>query len=982
MTTIDGRVTELVLAENRLKGEIPSEIGALSEMTLFVLWNNELTGTIPPEIGGLSSLREMYIGVNQLSGELPREIGQLSKLEVLSMSENSLTGSIPSEIGQLTNLRQLLLDFNDIAGNLPPAIGKFTNLTLLNLWGNQLSGPLPPEVGDLVSLKELNVASNNFTGKLPNEFAELQDLEIFYGVDNRFSGELPRGLSNLNKLRILSLWGNNLTGNIPAELGQLSKLEELSIFSNRFEGGIPAELAEIPNLRELSVGDNNLSGCVVDQLKDVQENDLDVIGLVSCGERESLVAIFNSTDGENWRDNTKWLTDAPLSEWFGVTMDYRQRVVGLDLSSNRLTGTLTPEIENLTDLRHLVVFDNELSGEIPAEVGDLPSLSRIFVTGNSFEGCIPDQLANIPSNDFSALGLPYCTTEGPAETDTGESIQLVVFSNSPWRMNMAWMTNLEAVTGYEVLRDGEIVASLEPDQNTFAETGLDPDTAYVYEIRSQLADGSAMSAQSTVATLAHSPVMVDATDIETDGFDLPIWDEWNSEATVYRIVISDDDFETTVDSGWGTSRCVTFSGLNQDASYSVGLHTRNQDGVETLPVVTRKYNQVPGEITSFRTQPRRGNEDPWSRDRLNDIANIYFLPDHVREWLLSDVYVEGLRNNPSLGRVITHIEVGYPIGPVTLMHEMMHAWWEHWSEFEQECDRLNIYAFRREVAKFMVEFRDYDDRRLTNPWEDWRPFYAYIAGITRDYMNDDGEDIWDLFEKGAVEQLYDVIFHELETEIPKTVKGNLLLVPPPLRGYFTGFLAKGDDTTWREEIRWYTRLPEGERRLWDIMYGYHAILYHSPHLASSENARRTSISPQLLTILKNADRRQLVDFVNTLADVACEVDCMQLWEGEYAYWDDDVINHLERFRLYSEELDQDIGVELGDDNLAAVIEGLQLVSSDLYCGQVDAQVVETSVDAIIGITDDQRATLHQIIDQLVNARTKYPWLGLECTSSE
>ena len=38
-------------------------------------------------------------------------------------------------------------------------------------------------------------------------------------------------------------------------------------------------------------------------------------------ECEALVALYESTDGDNWNDNTGWLaTDTPCS-WFGVTCE-------------------------------------------------------------------------------------------------------------------------------------------------------------------------------------------------------------------------------------------------------------------------------------------------------------------------------------------------------------------------------------------------------------------------------------------------------------------------------------------------------------------------------------------------------------------------------------------------------------------------------------------------------------------------------------
>ena len=43
----------------------------------------------------------------------------------------------------------------------------------------------------------------------------------------------------------------------------------------------------------------------------------------------------------------------------------------LDLSDNQLTGSIPPEIGNLTNLTKLYLFNNELTGEIPESICDL-----------------------------------------------------------------------------------------------------------------------------------------------------------------------------------------------------------------------------------------------------------------------------------------------------------------------------------------------------------------------------------------------------------------------------------------------------------------------------------------------------------------------------------------------------------------------------------------------------------------------------------
>ncbi len=53
------------------------------------------------------------------------------------------------------------------------------------------------------------------------------------------------------------------------------------------------------------------------------------VTVMQSADRTALVALYNATDGPNWVDNTNWLTDAPLGEWYGVDTDRQGRVAKL-----------------------------------------------------------------------------------------------------------------------------------------------------------------------------------------------------------------------------------------------------------------------------------------------------------------------------------------------------------------------------------------------------------------------------------------------------------------------------------------------------------------------------------------------------------------------------------------------------------------------------------------------------------------------------
>jgi len=174
----------LILFNSGLSGEIPPEIGNLTNLIFLYLNNNQLTGSIPSEIGNLTNLEELWLYGNQLTGEIPSDVGNLTNLTHLSLSSNQLTGSIPSEIGNLTNLEELWLYGNQLTGEIPSEIGNLTNLTILDLGGNNLTGSIPSEIGNLTNLTTLRLDDNQLTGVIPESICYL---DINWGSTNYFN---------------------------------------------------------------------------------------------------------------------------------------------------------------------------------------------------------------------------------------------------------------------------------------------------------------------------------------------------------------------------------------------------------------------------------------------------------------------------------------------------------------------------------------------------------------------------------------------------------------------------------------------------------------------------------------------------------------------------------------------------------------------------------------------------------------------------
>ena len=136
-------------------------------------------------------------------------------------------------------------------------------------------------------------------------------------------------------------------------------------------------------------------------------------GPVACaGDRDALTALYDATDGPNWRNSVNWLSDtAPLDEWFGVSTDADGCVLVLYLDSNDLAGTIPARLAALSRLRSLHLGNNDLTGTIPANLAELDDLRVLRLVNNDLSGEIPGELGNMAR--LSVLDPRWQRTDWP-----------------------------------------------------------------------------------------------------------------------------------------------------------------------------------------------------------------------------------------------------------------------------------------------------------------------------------------------------------------------------------------------------------------------------------------------------------------------------------------------------------------------------------------------------------------------------------------
>ncbi|KAL6584045.1 hypothetical protein OROMI_003334 [Orobanche minor] len=88
---------------NLLTGNIPSELGKLTDLFDLNVANNHFEGPIPDNLSSCTNLN-VHLSYNNFRGPIPVELSQIGNLDTLDLSNNRLSGHMPSSLGDLEHL--------------------------------------------------------------------------------------------------------------------------------------------------------------------------------------------------------------------------------------------------------------------------------------------------------------------------------------------------------------------------------------------------------------------------------------------------------------------------------------------------------------------------------------------------------------------------------------------------------------------------------------------------------------------------------------------------------------------------------------------------------------------------------------------------------------------------------------------------------------------------------------------------------------
>ncbi|KAF8647591.1 hypothetical protein HU200_065221 [Digitaria exilis] len=177
----------------------------------------------------------------------------------------------------------------------------------------------------------------------------------------------------------------------------------------------------------------------VDALKDIRGSLIDPLGRLHswnrgdpCTGNWSHVICYNATSNIDGYLHVQelQLLQLNLSGTLSPELGQLSQMKIMDFMWNSISGSIPKEVGNITSLELLLLNGNNLNGSLPEEIGFLPNLNRIQIDQNHISGPIPKSFANLNKTKHFHMNNNSLSGQIPPELSRLPSLVHLLLDNN------------------------------------------------------------------------------------------------------------------------------------------------------------------------------------------------------------------------------------------------------------------------------------------------------------------------------------------------------------------------------------------------------------------------------------------------------------------------------------------------------------------------------------------------------------------------
>lgn len=327
---------------------------------------------------------------------------QITRASMKSFATIDLDAMIEEELQELEDERDILVSFYNAMGGdgwnnktnwgsdqplnewYGVGLDETGHVRNLFLGNNNLIGKIPVVLSGLKHIENLELQGNNITG-VEVGFQPMPSLERIALVENHFT-DFPLALVEGNHLEWLQMKYSGCES-IPADaFDHLKELTFLSFGENSLtmDAPIPPDIKKMTHIEQLEL--RGFSGDIPAEIYELTS--LKMLNIAS----QKMTGTISSSIKN-------------LTKLEDLVIQSISDGESLEIPKNQLHGAIPEELFECRELRSLYLRHTHLSGELPSAIGDLQKLENLSLIDNDLTGNLPVELTTIPFENGTNVDL-------------------------------------------------------------------------------------------------------------------------------------------------------------------------------------------------------------------------------------------------------------------------------------------------------------------------------------------------------------------------------------------------------------------------------------------------------------------------------------------------------------------------------------------------------------------------------------------------